>query len=664
MCDGVDIKRVRIVVAKTVTDSLGFKAALITADTSDGSAYNYGEARVLAWNRAPGTQIVTVSRQGMARIYAGWPLAEQDRFAVAGDAVSAAIGDVDGDGSDDLVVLSQDGLHAYALDNGTEEWSKAVSGGSDVALAQLDSDPALEIIIAGPTPGLVLDGATRATDWSYIDGFGAKLATGVFASGGATQWVGAAGWYSFTVFGANPWSPLWDYSPDLDIGAIATGDLDGSGVDSILYGDGQWGDVHVINPATHQERLSVNNGGYSVTAIAVGDVDGDGTPDIAFSSGTAGSGSVALTIADARTGASLWTYTPAPGPYQATAIGDVDGDGRNEVVAASNDGTYDTRIAVFDEISGVREWQSPGSVNSADDPFAIGVRAITLLPHPDQSGMDIVLAGDGSYYGKIIVLDGVSKSVKQQIGYYQSPLLESRSITGLAVMDYDHDGTADYVVSTQPASTGASGAKLEVISGANGDLLWESVAMGSGFSNINDVFVIPSEAPGGPSELVAVLPDSLRAYNSNTQLLDWVLAASNDGARYIDAGLNGPELMLYQHSGAISFYDAATQAYLRAFATASPLAGVTVLQGDARTLLVAADQKLSLVDGSDGSILASSKALGALAGSSGYGQSYSRPSAVPVGASAWHVALPARAALWRMRLDASDRIFDNGFESP
>lgn len=122
--------------------------------------------------------------------------------------------------------------------------------------------------------------------------------------------------------------------------------------------------------------------------------------------------------------------------------------------------------------------------------------------------------------------------------------------------------------------------------------------------------------------------------------------------------------MTYQADGTVTFHDAATQAYLRSFALPSPLAGMTVLQGDTRTLLAAANQRLQFVDGRDGSILATSKQLGTFFDSPVYPASWSIPGAVPVGDSSWYAALTTKPALWRLRLDASDRIFESGFETP
>lgn len=658
--DAVATNSIVYVVGDDGSGSLGIKQALVTPDTEGEYGWNYGYARVLAWQQGPGTKIVTVATNGIARVFSGWPLREEGSFAIVDGAVSAALGDADGDGGSELLVLTTSAVHSYSLSDGSGLWSYSISSGSDIALAQLDADVALEMIIAGPVPGLVLDGATRSTDWSYIDGFGNTLATGVFVAGSSTQWVGADSWYSFTTFQSDPWSPMWDFATSNDIAAIATGDLDGLGVDSIVYGDGQWGDVHVIDPATQQERFYITNDGYSIRAIAIADLNGDGTPDISFLSNGSGSDGSLITTADGVSGETLWQLRASAMPYRVATIGDVDGDGMNEIVASSSGDSYDGSVSIFDFATGNLEWQSPGEIYNADNPFAIDVRSIELVPHADESGMNIVLAGGGSYYGKIVVLDGVDKVVIRQIGDYQTPLVPHYIFTGIALMDFDGDGTKDYVVAAQAASSGASGNKLQVISGASDTLLWESVGMGSGNAVIHDVLVVPPSTPGAASQLIAVMSDSLRAYDSETELLDWVLATTNNGAAFIEEGLSGPEIMTYQSSGAVTFYDANTQAYLRAFALDSPLSQVTVLQGDVRTLLAASDQGIKLVDGSNGSVLASSAPLGELWTNA----PFAAPAASPLGGSSWYVAMPAVPALWRFRLDASDRIFLGTFDSP
>src|SRR5690606_22355222 len=125
----------------------------------------------------------------------------------------------------------------------------------DLMLAQLDADAALEIVAAA-TPGVVIDGATQAIDWSWPAGFGAYLAPGHFQPGGGVQFVAAETWFRFTVFQSAPWQALWQAELG-DIEAIHAVDLDGDGIDEIIEGDGQWGDVHVYDSATQSVRFTI-----------------------------------------------------------------------------------------------------------------------------------------------------------------------------------------------------------------------------------------------------------------------------------------------------------------------------------------------------------------------------------------------------------------------
>ena len=81
------------------------------------------------------------------------------------------------DGHDELVVGGGffAGVWAFDLASGAQRWFEPNAQAQDLLLLQLDGDPALEIVCAG-TPGVILDGATHATDWTYKDGFGNYLA--------------------------------------------------------------------------------------------------------------------------------------------------------------------------------------------------------------------------------------------------------------------------------------------------------------------------------------------------------------------------------------------------------------------------------------------------------------------------------------------------------
>lgn len=608
--------------------------------------------RVLSATVGGTAHIYTIASDGTVRDYSGWPLAEQNEFTVATSPVFATIGDLTGGGSNSLLVLTSGSLYAYAASDGSPQWGYPVSGATEVAMAQLDADTASEIIL-NTTPGLVIDGLTQVTDWQYIDGFGSHLATGHALGDTTTQFAGATSWSSFSVFRGAPWSPLWSAgNSNGGIAALAFANLDNNNRDVILEGDAQWGSVNAYDTSTQQLRFSIHNPGWGVNAVAAADVRGNGIPEIAFGA-TQAYGAVAAQVVNSRSGQIDWSFTPQYGVFSPVALGDVDGDGHDELVIAGNNGNDYGPIEIFDADTGVLKWQSPSFIGNANDPFYISTARILLIPHTSDAAMDIVLAGSSIYDGRITVLDGTTKTVKLQIGSYSSGPMQSRYLMDAALVDFDNDGVPDFVAATEPSSTGASGAELQVFSGIDGHPLWTSVQMGSGFANIDSVLVT-GPASSSSSELIAVLPGSLRAYNIQTKLLDWTLLASADGATFIPNGVNGAEIAVFQTSGAVTFYDATTQAYLRGFTLPSPVNAITAVNGDAHDLLIAVNGALDLVDGETGTVIASTAGLG-----SSLGQG-NQLAAISRGGGIWKVASGDQFGVARHQL-AFDRIFMDGF---
>lgn len=608
--------------------------------------------RLLGWRSGSNAGVIAIENAGRAVIYSGIPLREQRHFAIDSNALSAAVGDVNGDGDAEIVVLSPTAVRTYSLDSGEQIARFPITGARDIALAQLDADAAQEIILAGPGPNIVVDGATHAIEWRYIDGFGVRIATGHFGSDSSTQWVGAAGWHQYSVFGALPWTPLWSGATSQDITALAAGDVDADGRDEILVGDGQSGFVHVIDSATHSERRVLSHFGSGVNAIVAVDIDADKQQEIVFSPRSVWAGGAQVTVANGDTGTTEWRFLPAPGSYGVTAVGDVDGDGQLEVVAAGSYEAVAPNVAIFDFESGREEWRAPDPA-PPNDALRMRVSRIALVPK-DEGGMRIVLAGTALNDGRIVVLDGGTREVVLQIGNSASRPMDSRAIQGMQVLDYDGDLVSDFAVALYASTTGASGTQLRVFSGADGHPLWTSVTMGSGFSGINDVLLVDTAASG--RQLVAVLPASLRAYSVKTGVLDWSTPVSLEGAIAVADGLAGTEIVSYKRDGAVEVRSADTRLLLRSFTLPAPLDSVSSIEGSARQLLVVSQGVLALVDGEDGRVLGTSTRVGH---SVQLGQP---PGVVPTAAQAWAIGTATDEALVRTRLHYSESIFVSSFD--
>lgn len=624
--------------------SLGVKQSLIMPTSSK-------LVRVLAASSIGDERVYALAKDGLVTAYGGWPLRELRTFQVLDNATAAAIGDINADGRDELVVVRSGRVLAYALGTGEQQWETlAPTASADIVLAQLDADPALEIVLGSDWFGVVLDGATGALEGTAEDGFGRYVAAGRFGPDTDAQIVGSL----VAVFEGGPsWIPRWTYNVSYGVSALTSADLDGDGRDEILFGALQHqAGVHVIDAITRQERFAIAGQDYGISAIGVGDVDGDGTTAVAFSSSassTDGRIDSRWRLVDARTGADKLQLTSRHGRYGIVALGDVDGDGRLEqVVGPSIEGARVAFMQVADAHSGELKWESEGR-----DSWNVRAIALGQLAGPS---VDMVIGGRGTWDGSILVVDGVSHAVRLSVGGPIDSVLRGRSVEALALLDYDHDEIPDIVAATRAVTTAAAGAKLHVYSGVTGQLLTETQAMGAESETVGGLLLGGAKGDAW-RELILTLSDSVRGFDSATLQPAWTLPVRSIATRYLAHGLAGPELLLLREDSRLAFHDARTRSLLRTLPAPAGATAVLALDDAPEHLLVAAGGRLHLLDGLDGSVRASSDYLGtALAQGN-------QLVAAKLGRDVWQIASGGDAGYFRHRLELSERVFSDGFES-
>jgi hypothetical protein len=125
--------------------------------------------------------------------------------------------------------------------------------------------------------------------------------------------------------------------------SILTADLDGDGKPDLAVADADSNIISVYkNTSTPSAVSYIFQGSYALnandypTGITAGDIDGDGKPDLVVSNFFSGTVAVFRNVSSAGniSLASFLTYTTGSYPSQA-AIADLDGDGRPEIITAS-----------------------------------------------------------------------------------------------------------------------------------------------------------------------------------------------------------------------------------------------------------------------------------------------------------------------------------------
>jgi len=541
--------------------------------------------------------VVVVLADGAVRIYNGPTLQEIRRLQFAASLKDLAVADLDGDGNKEVITSDGIGVSVYSAQTGALQWRIASGGGSSIAVGNVDTDQAQEIVTTNyGGKGYVLNGLSGAIKWEYVNSFGARVKLADLDGDGLQEIIGAAPWYKITIFDADQKSPTWEIATSQHIGAFTVADTDGDGIPEIIYGDGYWGKVHAVDVRTRTKRWSVTNTVCGVSGIATGDVDKDGTQELLWGGGGDSSGADYLYIAVPLTGAIKWQSKDVSG-LKALAVGDVDNDGIDELVMvteSSNSGYDGGIIHVFNARTHVLKYQV--DLGTMD---WMGSNRAVLIGDVDGDGRnELVLTATNLYDSFISIYDGATGTLKRQ-----SAGDSSGFYSALAIGDVDNDGRTEIVAVKGGTFSISSGVNLVVFAGDTLQEKWRSVDLGVYGAPLYNLKLADLDKDGHP-DIIATMPDSrLLVFDGVSHILKLMLDTPVRAIEIADLDADGfSEILVGRNDGYIDVYDGVTFAVRKSVYTfgTTPVDVLRFadLNGDgSKEWLVASNGVLSILDG-------------------------------------------------------------------
>lgn len=412
----------------------------------------------------------------------------------------ANLGDLDGDGVDDLAIGAPNDS----------------SGGTQLGLAAIYSGATGNVLaqFAGATVGGGFGGVLDDAGDVDMDGVHDLLVVEQSDTS-----LGAASGTLRIYSGAN-FTKLREWTLGAHAGdwiASGAGDVNGDGVADVIVGNSRWpsipilpyengvGEVVVLDGSSGAALYTINGptamlyqtGGVVSSA---GDVDGDGFADFAFSLVAAFS-SDQMRILSGKNGSVLAASTSLPRALRGGT--DVTGDGVDDLLFGAIDSTNGANagaVKVFDPIPQGFARTTLGSERLDD----LG-RSIALLDDVNGDGVRDVLAATGGFtnsIGAARVYSGIDGSELRV--HPGAAFSDDYAHSVIALPDLDGDSIGEYAISV-PGPSGKAQGFVEIRSGASGNLI-RSIAPAGGGGGFFGTGLAVGVQPSGAVDLGVAAP--------------------------------------------------------------------------------------------------------------------------------------------------------------
>lgn len=422
---------------------------------------------------------------------------------------SLQVSDPDSDGGVEIVFCAPDGLHSYDARTGLAEFERLLGSCRSVAVGNVDADPAPELVVAnGTDTGYVVDGVHRSVQWAYPLGFGEDVRLGDLDGDGVAEIV-AIGVQHVSVLDAVSTIEEGAVYAENDVGAAEVADVEGDGVKEIVWGDGQWGNLHVVDGSSLIEKWAMENPSWGFSNIVVANLDADGARELLWAGRSGGP----LKVVDSESRTLEWHSPNIYAPFFGQAYGDVDGNGKPDLLYASREwddgddrgpsggpGVYFVHGAITKRL----RYASPPQGNS-DLPL-LRIRVADADADPQ---LEIFVGAHEYSRGMLLCRDGLTHAEQ-----WRALLDDGDLIRSMQVGDVDGDGRLEVVVGS--LYVWAPQSHVYVFDAATGAREWRSAAVGDDYGDLSLLRLAQVDADRALEILVAEHQRGLYLFDGST----------------------------------------------------------------------------------------------------------------------------------------------------
>lgn len=385
-------------------------------------------------------EILLGFEDGKLEIYSGATLSLLKTVRLTTESIkSIVIADANNDGSNEIVLGCSGSTLLLNPSTLTVNY-EIPKGCSVVRVGILDVNGMNEIAMSSGFVYLLKDSVLTQV-WNFNTSGGNYMELSDIDGDAKQEIVLAQSWYNIYAYDVDTKTTKYTIGTNLDINSLLLTDVNGDGKDEILYGDGQWGSVHCCDATTKTQLWSVSNPEHGVAAMNYADVNNDGQNELIWSAGWTSTGADYLYIYNVKGGKLIWRSDDICGPFYALASGDVDDDGKDEIVATSYESKsgYESGILfIFDAQTNRLKWKSDGAFFN----YTWEGVCTAAISDVDKDGKnEIIVATDRLYDGQIWIVDGKTHTIKS------SHLFDTGAFKTLAIEDVDNDGQKEIVTS-------------------------------------------------------------------------------------------------------------------------------------------------------------------------------------------------------------------------